>query len=48
MQIISMKSPNNGGDGTLNGHRSSPNEASSTRIGLHLIEWLLKGVPWES
>jgi hypothetical protein len=25
----------------------SPNKASSTRIGLHLIEYLTKGVLWE-
>ena len=42
-----MKSSNNGGDSTLTGHFLSPNEASSTGNELHLIELLVKGVPWE-
>jgi hypothetical protein len=29
------------------GYLSSPNEASSTRNGLHLIKLLAKGAPWE-
>lgn len=39
-----MESPN-GGDTTPNGHLLSPNEASSTRIGLHLIELLANRNP---
>lgn len=37
-----MKMPNNGIDRDLARHLLSPNEASSTRIGLHLIELLAK------
>ena len=39
-----MKSPNNGGDRTPVGHLLSPNEASSTGTGFHLIELLVPGV----
>ena len=40
-----MKSPNNEGDRVPTGHLLSPNEASSTRIGLYLIELLAKEGP---
>lgn len=41
-----MKSPNNG-DRAPTGYLSSPNEPSSTRTGLHLIELLAQWVQWE-
>lgn len=37
-----MKSPNNGENRILSAHLLSPNKASNTRIGLHLIEFLSK------
>lgn len=40
--------PNNNGDRITNGHLLSANKASSTRFGLHIIELLAKGAPWES
>ena len=40
--------PKNGGDRIPTGHLLSPNETSSTGIGLHLVEMLVKGVFWES
>ena len=43
-----MKSPNNRGDRTPNGHFLSPSEASNIRNGLHLTELLAKGAPWEA
>ena len=43
-----MELPNNGGDRAPTGHLLSPNEASSPKIGLHIIELLAKGIPWES
>jgi hypothetical protein len=42
-----MKSPNNGRVRAPTAHLLSPNEASSIRNGLYLIELLAKGVPWE-
>lgn len=42
-----MKSPNNRGSRAPPGHLLSPDEASSTRTGLHLIELVAKGTPWE-
>lgn len=47
MKAVLLKLPNNGGDSVTNSHRLSANEASSTRIGLYLIEWLAKRIPWE-
>ena len=38
-----MKLSNNRGDRTPTGHLLSPNEASSTRNGLHLIKFITKG-----
>ena len=43
-----MNLSNNGRDIAPTGYLLSPNEASSTVIGLHLIELLAKEVPWES
>lgn len=40
-----MKLLSNKGDRDLAGHQLSPNEASSLRTGLHLIELLAKGIP---
>lgn len=37
-----MKLPNNGENGVLTNHILSSNQASNTRIGLHLIKLLLK------
>ena len=43
-----MKSPNSGGRQSPNScHLLSPNEASNTRIWLHLIELLAKGAQQE-
>lgn len=36
------------GDRILVGHLLPPNKDSSTRIGLHLTEFLVKEAPWES
>ena len=41
-----MKLPNNWEDGAPIGHLLLSNEASSTEIGLHLIELLTKGIHW--
>jgi hypothetical protein len=38
-----MKSLDSGRDRTPNGHLLSPNEASSTKIGLYIIKVLTKG-----
>lgn len=48
IKTIEMKSPNSKRDRTPTSHFLSPNKASSTRTGLHLVELLGKGVPWES
>lgn len=40
-----MKFQNNGGHRNLTGHNFSPNKASSSRIGLHLLEFLTKNSP---
>ena len=40
-----MKSPNNGRDRAPTEHLLSPNEASRTTNGLHLIELLAKEIP---
>jgi hypothetical protein len=42
-----MKLSNSGEDRTLTGYFLSPNEASSTGIGLHLIGLLVKGTSKE-
>lgn len=42
-----MKLLNNGGYITPNSHFLSPNEAFSTELRVHLIELLVKVVPWE-
>ena len=42
-----MKSPSNGGGSAPTGHLFSPNEASSTGIGLHLLELLANEVFWK-
>ena len=43
--VIQMKSPNNGGDRALLGHRLPPNKASNTVVGLHVIQLLVKKEP---
>ena len=43
-----MKLPNNEGDRAPTGCLLLPNEASSTRNGLHLTEVLAKEVSWKS
>jgi hypothetical protein len=48
MNVIHMTLLNNHGDRASTANLFSPKEASSTRIGLHLIEFLSKQVPWES
>lgn len=45
MKGIKMKPPNNGKDRAPNRQLLSPNEASNSRNGLHLIELFTKGVP---
>lgn len=42
-----MKVTNNTGDAVPIGQRLSPNVVSSTRIGIHLIELLAKGISWK-
>ena len=42
-----MKQPNNGEDRGTTGYLLSPNESSSTKIGLHLIGLLAEGVSEE-
>lgn len=44
MKAICMKPPNNRVDGILAAHLLSPKSASSTRVGLRLIEMLAKGI----
>lgn len=48
MKVIKIKLPNNERDRLQTRHRLSPNEASSTRTGLHLIELLGQRSPWKS
>ena len=48
MKAISMESPNNERDRILPGHLLLPNETSSTRIGLCLIELMAKRTSGES
>lgn len=50
MEVIVMRSSNNGGNGITHGHLLSPNKASSVCGGtrLHSIELLVNGVPWKS
>ena len=43
-----MKLPSDGRYRVLADHLLSPNESSSTETGLHSIELLAKGIPWES
>lgn len=40
------KSPSSEGDRSSTGHLLSPNEASSIKLWLHLIELLAKDAPW--
>ena len=47
MKAILMKSPN-GGHRISTGRRLPSNKASNTEPGLHLIELLVKAVPWKS
>jgi hypothetical protein len=48
-KVILMRSPNEGGGYRASiGHLLSPNEASSSRTGLHSIEFLAKGIQWKS
>lgn len=48
VQVILVKSPNNGGDKILTGYHLSPNEVPNTGTGLHSIEFLAKSVLWKS
>lgn len=48
MKVIYMKPANNMGHRVSSGYHLSLNVASSTRMGLHLIELSAKGVPWKS
>lgn len=43
-----MDSPKNGGEKTPTGHLSLPNETSSAKNGIHLVELLVKGAPWKA
>lgn len=48
MKTTEIKLPNNRGDKVPTGHLLSSKEASTTRVGLRLIELFARGVPWES
>lgn len=47
MKVILMRSQNNKEDGVPNDCLLPPHEASSARTGLHLINLLVKNVPWK-
>ena len=48
MKVLLIRSPIMEGYGVPTGPLLSPNESSSTGIGLLLIELLIKGIPWQS
>ena len=48
IKVIYIKLLKKEGDRTPPGHLLSPNRAFSTRIGLHIIVWLAKGVTWKT
>jgi hypothetical protein len=45
IKVIQMKLPSNRRDGDPTGHPLSPNDTSSARIGLYLMDLLAKGIP---
>jgi hypothetical protein len=47
LEMIEMKLSNNWSDWAPISHLLPSNKASNQKIGLHLIELLVKGVPWE-